>query len=242
MKMGTLFIVLGATSLIIGMAINASDSGKNTNKAVEKSEVSTESKKTPSEEEKPKIEAISTENKESSKISKSEIKESVEIVQKEPERSAKEKGNDFEDFMAEIFVGSGIRMKEWNKGSATSSGAIADNALNPDFFLELTTDKKPIEFWVECKYRSDLSKGITLPDYQIKRYRAKQRESRRKIFLAIATDGAPSAPESLYIVPLDSFKNEGMNREDLKSFYMSEPQKNFRGRIYNYFMNKVFKK
>ena len=98
--------------------------------------------------------------------------------------------------------------------------------------------------WVECKYRSgfDRADNITVDDYQLHRYRLIQRESRRKVLVAIGIGGKPDSPQSFYLMPLDSIEGENISRAALQQFLMSAPAENFAPHVADYFRNKVFQK
>ena len=155
--------------------------------------------------------------------------------------SAKEKGNDFEAFFADVLKQNGIHIKTWNQGSVSPGGAIADNALDPDFFVEQKAGNMALEYWIECKWRADVEGSFSLPQKQFDRYRDKQRTSKRKVILFIGVGGEPSAPAATYAVPLDSIVNGSISRQNMKQFYMSDPVSQFGPRVKNWFFNEVFK-
>lgn len=156
--------------------------------------------------------------------------------------SSKEKGNDFEAFFADVLKQNGIHIRTWNQGSVSPGGAIADNALDPDFFVEQKAGSMTLEYWIECKWRSDVGDSFSLSQKQLDRYREKQRTSKRKVILFIGVGGEPSAPAATYAIPLDSIVNGSISRQDMKQFYMSAPASQFDNRMKNWFFNEVFKK
>lgn len=158
------------------------------------------------------------------------------------EKSAKEKGNEFEGYIADILKQNGINIKEWNQGSVSPNGAIAQNALNPDFFVEQPGDKFPLEYWIEAKWRNSRGERFSLDQEQFSRYKETQRSSKRKIILALGFEGSPAAPKSVYFVPLDSLSNGQISFGQLKHFYLSNPGRDFKNRMDRWFKNEVFKK
>lgn len=161
---------------------------------------------------------------------------------KKTEQSAKEKGNDFEEVLANMFRKNKIRILEWNQGTVTKAGAMGENALRPDFFLSQEINGKPVQYWVEAKYRSKIGEFFFLQDYQFERYKKHQRESKRKIIIAIGVGGIPSSPHSFYFVPLDILEDGKVSREVMKTYYLSNPVRDFPGRMERWFLNEVFKK
>ena len=161
---------------------------------------------------------------------------------KKTEQSAKEKGNDFEEVLANMFRKNKIRILEWNQGTVTKAGAMGENALRPDFFLSQEINGKPVQYWVEAKYRSKIGEFFFLQDYQFERYKKHQRESKRKIIIAIGIGGTPSSPHSFYFVPLDILEDGKVSRDVMKTYFLSNPVRDFPGRMERWFLNEVFKK
>ncbi|MDE6226897.1 MAG: hypothetical protein K2M63_05215 [Muribaculaceae bacterium] len=161
---------------------------------------------------------------------------------KKTEQSAKEKGNDFEEVLANMFRKNKIRILEWNQGTVTKAGAMGENALRPDFFLSQEINGKPVQYWVEAKYRSKIGEFFFLQDYQFERYKKHQRESKRKIIIAIGVGGIPSSPHSFYFVPLDILEDGKVSRDVMKTYFLSNPVRDFPGRMERWFLNEVFKK
>lgn len=160
------------------------------------------------------------------------------------ETVSKKKGNDFEDFVANVLNSNSLIIKEWNKGTVTDEGAFSENALNPDMFVYDPETKINLEYWIECKFRSDLDKGeFKLKDYQLERYSDIQKSSKRKILIALGLGGNAANPEKFYLIPLDSIKRFKHIPDKYLSHYMvMDPRQNLKIHIRNYFFNDVFKK
>lgn len=157
-------------------------------------------------------------------------------------KTAKAKGNDFEAFIADMLKDNGISIETWNQGTVTQSGTIARNALDPDFFVSQPTDSRPLQYWVEAKWRADVNGSFSIDSEQFERYRSKQRQSKRKIIIALGVGGTPSDPKATYFIPLDSIISGTISREDMKQFYLSKPSRDFANRMNRWFFNEVFKK
>ena len=119
---------------------------------------------------------------------------------------------------------------------------MGENALRPDFFLSQEINGKPVQYWVEAKYRSKIGEFFFLQDYQFERYKKHQRESKRKIIIAIGIGGTPSSPHSFYFVPLDILEDGKVSRDVMKTYFLSNPVRDFPGRMERWFLNEVFKK
>lgn len=161
-----------------------------------------------------------------------------------PKLDSKTKGNNFEDYVANILKANNIRIKEWNKGSVTDDGAFGENALNPDMFVADNTGKMNLEYWIECKYKSSLPNvGFELKQKQLDRYSEIQRNSRRKVLLFLGLGGSSDKPASFYVVPLDSIKKyKHIPERYLKDFLLGNPSVLLKDHIRGYFFNEVFKK
>lgn len=155
-------------------------------------------------------------------------------------------GNDFENFVANLFsVRDTFKVLEWNQGQTSTDGVYAEQNKRPDFKIRQTLDNgSKIYFWVECKYRSALfNNAITVKEYQLIRYRIIQRTSHRKIFLAIGIGGSPSAPDRFALLPLDSVKSEDIHNDAISNAVLSDlSSKSIASFFQDYFLNKVFTK
>ena len=157
---------------------------------------------------------------------------------------AKKTGNAFENYVANLFADRQLfRVLECHQGQTSSEGVYAENDTDPDFRILQTFGKNGLEYWVECKYRSRFKDNeIKVDQYQIDRYREKQRSSHRKVFFAIGVGGTPDTPGSFYVMPLDSVPGEMISRSALEPYVMSDPKSAFAPWIESYFVDKVFPK
>lgn len=185
-------------------------------------------------------------NKNSDTDEVKEVKSSLQPGQiKHAEKSdSKTKGDNFEDYVANILKANDIRIKEWNKGTVTEQGAFGENALNPDMFLIDHTGSMDLEYWIECKFRSTIPEaGFELEQHQVDRYSEIQKDSKRKILIALGLGGSAEDPDRFFIIPLDSLKRfKHVPEKYITNYLISNPEKSLRGHIRNYFFNDVFKK
>ncbi|MBD5421440.1 MAG: hypothetical protein HDR49_00200 [Bacteroides sp.] len=160
--------------------------------------------------------------------------------------SPKEIGNDFENYIANLFKDKHLfNVIEWNQGVTSSEGVYAEADKNPDFKIKQSFGKNGLTYWVECKYRSNVSdKGFVkvAEEYQLSRYRKIQGESHLKVFLAVGIGGSPSDPDDFFIVPLDSIKKEYLHIDQIHNFAHEYSGPKLAATVENYFINKVFKK
>lgn len=158
------------------------------------------------------------------------------------EKSAKQKGNDFEGYIADIITQNGITVKKWNQGAVSPQGNMADDAKDPDFFVSQPHDTTGLEYWIEAKWRKSCGEVFALKQEQFARYKAKQRESKRKIIVAIGVGGSPDKPKSVYFVPLDSMPDGKISVGQMRHYFLSNPGRDFKNRMERWFRNEVFNK
>ena len=238
MKLNVILIIVGAMLLLIGISMSmlgkdkaspvqpVADSQVAVDPAPERAAVPTVEESKPVPRTVIEHEAVPTEGK------------------REDKPDSKTIGNDFEDYVANIFHKQGLRIKEWNKGSVTDEGAFAENALNPDMFIVDNSGDQSLEYWIECKFRSSLpAAGFELKEYQLNRYADVQRNSKRKVLVALGLGGSPKDPDSFYIVPIDSLKRfKHIPEKYLTKYVVPYPESSLNKYIRNYFFNDVFKK
>ena len=150
----------------------------------------------------------------------------------------KQRGNEFEGYMVDVFAPEkGFLLKEWNQGQISPNGNFSEDELKPDLKIERVRPGKNLAFWLECKYRSTLnSKYPLFKDYQIERYSTFQGKSHIKVLVAIGTGGTPSAPEKVYILPLDTVKVGTLTSEsDYSPFELKDPANGAAKYIDDYF-------
>ncbi|MDE5877330.1 MAG: hypothetical protein K2H47_07540 [Muribaculaceae bacterium] len=160
----------------------------------------------------------------------------------EPVLTNKEKGNQFENYVANCFKNRNIfSVLEWHQGPTSSEGVYGINCLNPDFKIRHKfRDNFNVVYWVECKYRS--APTIIFNEYQLKRYYKIQHDTHLKVIMVIGTGGTPDSPEEVFVVPLDVISSNVMSAEQLKTFKLIDPHATFATHIKNYFYTQVFKK
>lgn len=235
MKMNVLLIVVGIVMIAVGVGMSISGKNKeNPSQHVDNSSVTADPA--------PARAAVPT-AAESKPVPRTVI-EHESVPTEEKKGDSKAIGNDFEDYVANIFHKQGLRIREWNKGSVTDAGAFAENALNPDMFILDDSGDRKLEYWIECKFRSSIpSTGFELKEYQLNRYADAQRDSKRKILVALGVGGSPKSPDSFYLIPLDSLKRfKHIPDKYLTNYIVPSPEANLKKYIRNYFFNDVFKK
>lgn len=236
--MGIIFIIIGAILIGCGFFFVFSDKE---DKAVETSWNKKSSEDTIASQ----ITDLSSQSAQTSQSSQPCLSEVDEVASETEDASgsdAKQKGNDFEGYVADILKANDMRLKEWNQGTTSPDGAYAENELNPDF--RVIDKDKNLEYWVECKFRSSLPpKGFSLEETQLSRYNQIQGKSKKKVLIALGVGGKANEPETFYIIPVDTlvhFKRIGP--KFLPNYSLNDPRSNFKQHVRDWFYEEVFRK
>ena len=131
----------------------------------------------------------------------------------------KKKGDDFEKFIVQKFDKELFTIKEW-AGDKYVNGVFAESTLHPDLLMELKIGSTTNQFSVECKWRKQAFQGKIEFSYkeQFARYKKYAKEKDIPVFIALGLGGTPSAPEKLYIIPLQEINTWELKISDLKAY------------------------
>lgn len=142
---------------------------------------------------------------------------------KEPQKDpAKEKGDTYEDFVVNLLADWRLKLLNRTRDDASTAGVVAESCKNPDLHVQQKRGKGTIDYYVECKYRSNWNDGkVDFEAWQLDRYRQFQRNNQRKVILALGVGGTPSAPATFMLVPLDSVKDNTIKQ--ISTQYAVEP-------------------
>lgn len=165
----------------------------------------------------------------------------LEKPSKTPEEDSKAKGNAFEDFVVNLLADWRLKLLDRTQDAVSTAGVVAESCKNPDLHIQQKRGNGEIDYYIECKYRSNWNNGkVAFKDWQINRYRQFQRDSHRKVLIALGVGGTPSAPETLMIVPLDSVKDNSIGQ--IKTEYVIAPTPSALVDYMNSYFTKVFAK
>lgn len=138
------------------------------------------------------------------------------------ELTAKEKGDAFEDFVVDLLADWRLSLLDRTQDRKSSAGVVAESSKNPDLHVRQKHGKSDIDYYLECKYRSEWKNGsVTLEEWQLERYRKFQRDNRRKVLIVLGVGGSASSPATLRIVPLDSIKGNSIS--EIKTKFTVSP-------------------
>ena len=167
--------------------------------------------------------------------------ESVQTYAEVSDGDSKAKGNAFEDFVVNLLEDWRLKLLDRTQDAVSTAGVVAESCKNPDLHIQQKRGNGEIDYYIECKYRSNWNNGkVAFKDWQINRYRQFQRDSHRKVLIALGVGGTPSAPETLMIVPLDSVKDNSIGQ--IKTEYVIAPTPSALVDYINSYFTKVFAK
>lgn len=202
-KMGIILIIVGAFMLIIGIVLVASKSAD-----VEQ----------PQEELNLHPEVVVVEKEVHYTVTVQSEPE-VRVDNDSPEKlentnnTSKEKGDAYEDFVVNLLADWRLTLLDRTQDAVSSAGVVAESCKNPDLHVQQKRGKRNIDYYLECKYRSNWNDGkVTFEDWQLDRYRQFQRDNQRKVIFALGVGGTPSAPATFMLVPLDSVKGNAVKQ------------------------------
>lgn len=171
---------------------------------------------------------------------KNSVSRSLESEEQTVDKS-KEKGDAFEDFVVNLLADWRLKLLDRTQDAVSTAGVVAESCKNPDLHVQQKRGKSEIDYYLECKYRSQWKDGaVTFEDWQLDRYRQFQRDNRRKVIFALGVGGTPSAPASFMLVPLDSVK--GTSIKQIKTEFAVEPSSSALVEYMNNYFSKVFSK
>ena len=133
-------------------------------------------------------------------------------------------GWEFESFVLRLLQLKSRRdlvLREWRSDKSVD-GLVAEANSYPDMVLVQYEGTRQMEFAIECKWRkhfAGIHGEITWADNDnMTRYRMFEESRDIPVFVVIGVGGDPSAPEILYIVPLDKIASTKLRRGWLEKY------------------------
>lgn len=149
--------------------------------------------------------------------------------------SPKEKGNQFEDFVADLLADWRVKLLDRTQDRMSPAGVVAESSKNPDFHISQKRGKTTIDYYIECKYLSHWNDDkIQFEKWQIDRYKEFQKDQRRKVLIALGVGGTPTNPQTFMLVPIDSIHKGTVRKIDTR-FAITPTTDNFVRYMNNYF-------
>lgn len=154
---------------------------------------------------------------------------------------SKIKGDAFEDFVVNLLADWRLKLLDRTQDAVSSAGVVAQSCKNPDLHVQQKRGNGEIDYYLECKYRSHWKNGaVTFDDWQINRYRKFQRDTHRKVLIALGVGGTPSSPASLMLVPLDSIRDNTIRH--ISTEFAVAPSSSALVEYMNHYFTNVFSK
>jgi hypothetical protein len=139
-----------------------------------------------------------------------------------PKTHSEEIGQAFENYIVNLLADSRFKLLDRTQDIKSTAGVYAESCMNPDLHVEQKFSSRPIDYFIECKYRSRWFEGkVQFEDYQVKRYKEFQRKQHRKVLFALGVGGTPAAPQELMIIPLDQLVNGAVLESDHLQYRIS---------------------
>lgn len=139
---------------------------------------------------------------------------------KNQNQSACNKGDDFENFVAKQFNNnSDYTVVSWTGDKMRKYDVYVESDSGPD--LKIRHEPTQEEFYIECKYRSNLQKGKYkwTNDEQRKRYLDFDSKNKEPFYIALGLGGSPSKPDKVYCVPLREARYVGLYPFVFEKYY-----------------------
>ncbi|WP_319507016.1 hypothetical protein [uncultured Methanolobus sp.] len=128
------------------------------------------------------------------------------------------KGDDFEEYVANLYPESDYTIVEWTTDTVRKHKRYVEADTRPDLLIRHKLSGE--QFYVECKYRSYTidNKIIWTNAEQLKRYQEFSKEKEEPVFIIIGLGGSPKRPESLFCIPLEDAKYTELYLNDINQF------------------------
>lgn len=240
--MGLTLIALGAVMIVAGMIIVLNKDKNQQNPA--NLETGNTRLQTPSDDVDISVNEVNDNRLSSSNTAATEVSAPAgdEATAKSPSKddietlSAKEKGDLFEDFTVNLLADWRFKLLDRTQDKMSSAGVVAESCKQPDLHVQQKRGKSNIDYYLECKYRSDWYNGtITFEDWQIKRYRDFQHDSHRKVIIVLGVGGSPSNPATFMLVPIDSIKDNTIKKVWVSNYAIQPNTEGLVNYMDNYF-------
>jgi hypothetical protein len=147
---------------------------------------------------------------------------------KQPKKTAKEKGEQFEQLIVSKFDKRYFTLKEWRSDKGIN-GRYAESSKNPDLEFEFHLKRAKTIFAVECKWRGNYYKGGIewAKKRQVERYNDFAADRKIPVFVIIGVGGTPNNPNKIFVVPLKALKFAFVTTNYLNKFQKKDKNRNF---------------
>lgn len=144
---------------------------------------------------------------------------------KEYLRGGKQKGNEFERYIAECFVNCDFTIIDWSTDNHDKRRGIkVKSNSNPDLIVQDNESRQ--KYAVECKYRKTLEGlGSKIAElYQIENYKRFMIRTGIQTYILIGVGGKSNSPEDLYLININQLtKNQFEHGNGLERYKERPP-------------------
>ncbi|MDO9553859.1 hypothetical protein [Rhodonellum sp.] len=150
---------------------------------------------------------------------KQDLADSTEDSETELIDKNQKAGYDFEKFIVAKFDKKYFTIQNWASDKFID-GQFAESNMHPDIQLSLKLAGKVYPLSVECKWRSEPTSPFVqfASPAQLKRYQEFEDKTGNPVFIALGIGGKPSAPNSLYIIPIQAFQKPVQHLANLAKY------------------------
>lgn len=168
-------------------------------------------------------------------VSEQVVKQEKPLLDEKTENE--KKGLEFEKWVISKFPEQYYKLIDW-KGDKIVDGRYPESSRYPDLEFELHLSNGALieKFSVECKWRNAFHDGIInwASQEKIDIYNDYAKNRNQAVFLVLGVGGSPSAPERVYIIPLEQAQENVLREDAIEKFRRKEVSKDF----YYYAKNK----
>lgn len=137
-------------------------------------------------------------------------------------RLSAEKGLAFEYFVVKNFDPNYFTLLHW-RGDKYIDGIYPLSSLDPDLDYVYKDSVNRCHFSIECKWKQGFDKFEKIEiaeERKLNRYREFQKSKGENypVFIVLGISGSPSAPELIYVVPLNEIRSKDMSKSDLQKY------------------------
>jgi hypothetical protein len=142
------------------------------------------------------------------------------------ENESKQKGDDFERFVVDLFDEKHFSIVQWTTDMVRKHNRFVESDFGPDLVLRYRHTNEI--FCVECKFRSRLLKGRLQwsTSKQLGRYRIFENDNEILFYVLIGLGGKARKPKRMFCIPLKEIRSPALSPEFFEKFERN-PKKDF---------------
>ncbi len=162
----------------------------------------------------------------------------VDIPEVELITASKWKGRKFEEFIVSLCPDkSCFTLLSW-RSDKTCGDTYPLDSLMPDLHFKFRFNKYEVEYFIECKFRSQLPEGSLDLSTHIDRYRRMtETEKFHRLIIALGVGGQPDNPDTLYMIPDECIPDDGIIEiENCDDFRCANTPESFKSHLLRFYL------